>query len=173
MQLDGLLARRDVDAGVGVGQPLVGRAPFVGRHARSMVPDTCRVRFSTSSACFVSCSGTGTGYSPVKHAVQNDSRGEPVAATSALEIEVRERVDTEVVGDLADRHVGREQVGALAGVEPVEARPAVRRRRHAEVHLGRAGFAQQRDDLARRGAADDRVVDDDEPLALDVVARAG
>ena len=88
-----------------------------------------------------------------------------------VEIEVGERVDAEVQRDLADLHVGREQVGTLAGVEAVEARPAVRRRRHPEVHLGRARFAQQRDDLTGRGAAHDRVVDDHEALALDVVAQ--
>ena len=59
----------------------------------------------------------------------------------------------------------------MPGVEPVEARPPVRRRRHAEVHLGRAGLAQHADDLARRGAAHDRVVDDDDALALDVLAQ--
>src|SRR5262245_64565020 len=32
-------------------------------------------------------------------------------------VEVRERVDTEVVGDLAHRHVGCEQVGALSRSE--------------------------------------------------------
>src|SRR5689334_12858181 len=89
----------------------------------------------------------------------------------AVEVEVRERVDTEVVGDLADRHVGGEQVGALAGVEAVEARPAVRRRAHAEVHFRRAGLAEQRDDLASGGAAHDRVFDDNQALALDVVAQ--
>ncbi len=83
-ELDRLLARGDVDARAGIGQLAVGWA-----HARSagaaaepeIVPCTWIVRDSDSSTCLVSYSGTGTGYSPVKHAVQNDSRGEPVAAT--------------------------------------------------------------------------------------------
>ena len=116
-------------------------------------------------------SATGTGYSPERHAVQNDSRRCAGRGAHAVEIEVRERVDVEVVADLADRQVGREQLAAPAGVHAVEARPAVRRRRHPEVHLGRAGLAQHRDHLARGGAAHDGVVDDDELLALDVLGQ--
>ncbi|GIU89632.1 MAG: hypothetical protein KatS3mg010_0731 [Acidimicrobiia bacterium] len=77
--LDGLLAGRDVDARARVREPILAVAPV---HVRSTVPETCRVRSSASSACFVSSSGTGTGYWPLKHAVQNESIGEPVAATT-------------------------------------------------------------------------------------------
>ena len=84
-ELDGLLARRDVDARVGVGQRSrrrAGSSRQVGGRAGRSCPATCDAsRGSGSSTSFVSYSGTGTGYSPVKHAVQNASRGEPVAAT--------------------------------------------------------------------------------------------
>ena len=38
-----------------------------------------------------------------------------------------------------------------------------------QVHLGGAGLAQHADELLLRGAADDRVVDHDQPLAGDVL----
>ena len=89
-ELDGLLARRDVDPGGGIREPLLGthaasasgaRTPRLDRceprayglrltthalqprHACSTVPGTSSVGFSTatSSASFVSWSGTGTG----------------------------------------------------------------------------------------------------------------
>ena len=87
----------------------------------------------------------------------------------AVEVEVGERVDADEVADLADRQVGGEQFRTAAGVETVETRPPVGRRRHPEVHLGRAGLAQHRDELAQRGAAHDRVLDDDETLPADVL----
>ncbi len=107
-------------------------------------------------------------------AAREAGRAEGVArrvgrAHQSIELEVRERVDVEVGGDLADRHVGREQLRAAAGVHAVVAGPAVRRRRHTEVHLRRARLAQHRDHLARRRAAHDRVVHDDEALAADVL----
>ena len=168
-ELDRLLAGRDVDARFGVGQLPVGRAHAVGGFGdRARDVQRARLRFEHVLRVVL-----GDGYG----VVAGEARGAERLARrigggdEMVEVEVRERVDTEVERDLADLHVGREQVGALAGVETVEARPAVRRRRHPEVHLGRARFAQQRDDLARRGAAHDRVVDDDQPLALDVVAQ--
>jgi len=57
-------------------------------------------------------------------------------------------------------------------VDPVEALADDRRRRDADVHLGRAGFEQELDDLAGRVAADDRVVDG-EPHACRRPRRAG
>ena len=48
-------------------------------------------------------------------------------AHEAIELEVCERVDVEVVGDLADGHVGREELRAAARVHPVVAGPAGRR----------------------------------------------
>src|SRR3954468_11590446 len=40
-----------------------------------------------------------------------------------VELEVRERVDVEVLTDLANGEVGREQLAPAPGVHPVEARP--------------------------------------------------
>jgi hypothetical protein len=83
-ELDGLLAGCGVDAGVGVGDGVA--LPVAPRHgstravASGTAPGTRT--FSTSRASLVSASGTGTGYSPLRQAVQNESALEPVAATS-------------------------------------------------------------------------------------------
>src|SRR5688572_24373342 len=56
--------------------------------------------------------------------------------------DVRQRVDAEVILDLADGHVRRDQLGTRARVHAVEARPPVRRAHDPEVHLGGARLAQ-------------------------------
>ena len=71
-------------------------------------------------------------------------------------------VDLEVVGD---------QLAAVAGVDTVEARPGDGRRGDAQVHLESAGLPQHAHELALGGAPHDRVVDDDQPLAGDVLAQ--
>ena len=52
-------------------------------------------------------------------------------------------------------------------VHAVEAREPDRRAAHAHVDLRGAGAADQPHQLPQRGAADDRVLDDDHPLALE------
>ena len=89
----------------------------------------------------------------------------------AIELEVAERVDAEVVTDLADGKVRGQELGAAPGVHAVMARPSIRRRRHPEVDLGRTRLAQHLHHRARGRAPHDRVVDDDEPLALDVLGQ--
>ena len=164
----------------GVGERIVARrvvaASRPARHCGRVaeVSASGAAAASSSSTSLESArAGTGTGYSPERHAVQNDVGRRAGGAGEPVELEVGERVDLEEVADLADRQVGGEQLGAAAGVHAVEARPLVRRRRHPEVHLGRAGLAQHRDDLAGGGAAHDRVVDDDEPLARGCSRAAG
>ena len=61
----------------------------------------------------------------------------------------------------------RDHLGAGRHIDPVVARMLDRRRRDPEVDLSGAGIAQHPDDLASRVAADDRVVDDHQPLAGD------
>ena len=85
----------------------------------------------------------------------------------ALHREVGERVGAELVGDLLDRPAVGDHLLARRHVDPVVARMADRRRADPQVDLGGAGLAQHPDDLAGRVAADDRVVDDDDPLAGD------
>ncbi len=85
----------------------------------------------------------------------------------ALHREVGERVGAELVGDLLDRPFVGDHLLAGRHVDPVVAGVADRRRRDPQVHLARPGVAQHADDLPRRVAAHDRVVDDDDPLAGD------
>src|SRR5687767_13162623 len=74
-----------------------------------------------------------------------------------LEAEIGDRVDAEVLLDLAHGEIGGEQLGAGTGVDAVEARPLVGRRRHPKVHLGGACVAQHPHHLAGGGAAHDGV----------------
>src|SRR5438094_1209282 len=85
----------------------------------------------------------------------------------AGEREVVQRVAVQLGGDLLDRAPVGDHLLARRHVDAVVARVLDRRRRDAHVYLRRAGVAQHADDLARRVAAPDRVVDDDEPLAAD------
>ena len=70
--------------------------------------------------------------------------------------------EVEAVGD---------QLGAGGEVDAVEAGPLHRRAGDPHVHLAGAGLAQHPDQGALGVAAHDRVVDDDQPLALDHVAQ--
>ena len=65
----------------------------------------------------------------------------------------------------------RDELGLDLGVDPVEARVVDRRGADPDVDLGRAGLAQQGDDLLGRRPADDRVVDDGQALAADDLAQ--
>ena len=64
------------------------------------------------------------------------------------------------VADLLERVGRRDQLGLDLGVDAVEARVEDRRRADPDVDLGRAGLAQQADDLLGGRAPHDRVVDD-------------
>src|ERR1035437_2247678 len=79
--------------------------------------------------------------------------------------EVAERVGAEELADLFDRVGGRDQLRLDLGIDAVEAWMVDRRRADAEMDLGRARLAQQSHYLAGGGAANDRVVHDDQPLA--------
>jgi hypothetical protein len=77
--LDRGLARLDVDAGRAVGERRVGA---FGHRASAGALGASGAAAGDSSSSFASSSGTGTGYSPVRQAVQNDSAAAPVAAVS-------------------------------------------------------------------------------------------
>src|SRR5262249_45336889 len=83
-----------------------------------------------------------------------------------LDREVAQAVRLDEPLDLLDRLVGRDQLAARRRVDAVVAGVHRRRRGDAHVHLAGPGVAQHPDDLARGRAADDRVVDQDDPLAL-------
>ncbi len=74
-----------------------------------------------------------------------------------------------MLADLLEAAPGGDQLLVLGHVDAVEAGRDDRRRRDAQVHLERARLAQHLHDLARGGAAHDRVVHDDQPLARDGV----
>src|SRR5689334_6691461 len=79
----------------------------------------------------------------------------------SVERQIPERVGAEVAADLVDVVAGADELLAGGRVDAVIARPLDRRRRDAHVNLPRARSADHANDLAARGAAHDRVVDDD------------
>ena len=107
MQLDGLLAGRDVDAG-----GRVGSAASAALSASSSAATRAATR-STSTGGIASPlehvlaqSSTGTGDRVVAGeagGAERRRRRAPVAVDEPVEVEVGERVDAEVVADLADR----------------------------------------------------------------------
>ncbi len=162
MQLDRTLTGRDVDARTRIGQ----------RFARGVAH---RAEGSDAASAFER--ELGVGHRDRHRVATGEARGaERVRRRArrrgeAVELEVGERVDAEEVADLADRHVGGQQLGPAAGVHPVGARPLVGRRRHPEVHLGGAGLTQHLHHLLGGGAAHDGVVDHHELLAPDVLGQ--
>src|SRR5919204_1339217 len=84
-----------------------------------------------------------------------------------FEREVGKRRRADVLTHLVHRAVGGDQLVAVSEVDSVIALRDDRRRGDADVNLGRAGLEEHRDDLPRRVAPDDRVVDDNHALAVD------
>ena len=174
--LDGLFAGGDVDARVGVGE--AAASPRRGL-TRGVGPTDGQRRVRRGGPARPSSTSLESSDHGHRHrvacrrgtTVRNASPGDTGRGDEPVKVEVGERVDAEVVGDLADGQVGGEQLGAPPGVDPVEAWPGDRRARDAHVDLARPGFAQHRDDLPGRGAAHDRVIDDDQPLAVDDLAQ--
>ena len=105
----------------------------------------------------------------MKQASQKPASGGARGGDQPVEGDVGEGVDVEVLADLVDGHVVRQQLGAGARVDAVEARPLDGRRRQPEVHLGGPGLAEHADELLLGGAAHHRVVDDHQALAGDVL----
>ncbi len=84
----------------------------------------------------------------------------------AVDRDEGQAVGADIFGHLLDAHPCGEQLGALGRVDPVEAAVPRRRRRDAHVHFAGAGIAHHLHDLEAGGAAHDRIVDQDDPLAL-------
>ena len=108
-----------------------------------------------------------SGYSPEKQASQWLLAVAADGLVDAGQREVAQRVAAELGGDLLDRAPVGDHLLARGHVDAVVARVLDRRRGDPHVDLARARVAQHLHDLARRVAAHDRVVDDDEPLAAD------
>src|SRR5690606_21385372 len=85
----------------------------------------------------------------------------------AVDGDVRQGVGAQGGADLVDRHAVGDEPGAGGEVDAEEAGPLHGRRGDPDVDLGRARLAEHADQGALGVAADDRVVDDDQPLALD------
>ncbi len=89
----------------------------------------------------------------------------------ALQRDVAQRVGADRPAHALGVQGAGHQLGPGGEVDPVEARPAHRRRGDPHVHLHRAGLAQHPDQRALGVAAHDRVVHHDQPLAPDDVAQ--
>src|SRR5438552_1351286 len=85
----------------------------------------------------------------------------------AVEGQVAEGGRAEVAKDLVRAMAGGDQLPSRRGVDAVVARPLDRRRRDPHVDLAGAGALDHLDDLPAGGAADDRVVHDRDPAALE------
>src|SRR5258706_1650916 len=88
-------------------------------------------------------------------------------AHEARDRQVREAVGADVAAHLLDGPPRRDELLGRADVDAHEARVAHRRARDPHVDFLGAGRPQALDDAPRRGAADDGVVDGDEPFAPD------
>ena len=93
----------------------------------------------------------------------------PDRGHEAVQAEIAERIGAGLRADLVDRVVRGDQLVVGRHVDAEVARVPDRRRRDAQVHFGRARFAQQRDDARRGRAANDRIVDDDDALSAQVL----
>src|SRR6266545_7391380 len=83
-----------------------------------------------------------------------------------LEGQVPERIRGDELGDLRHGLLIRDELVPRLHVDPEVAREPYRRASDPDVDLLRAGLPQALDDLADRRAADDRVVDQDNPFVL-------
>src|SRR5437867_2113892 len=94
--------------------------------------------------------------------------GEAERLEQALDAQVAERVGADVLADAVDRHPGGDQLAPAGDVDPEVAGVDERRAVDADVDFARAAaLAQQADELTGGRAADDRVVDDDDPLTAE------
>ena len=131
---------------------------------------------------FVGCGEVGLGHEAVARGVGGDVHGVLAreaclavarrahvgqAVAQALQADERQRVGAHPLAHLVVGHVRGDQLVARVGVDAVEARPHDLGADDAHVHLGGAGVAQHLDELLRRVAAHDGVVDDHQALAAD------
>ena len=86
------------------------------------------------------------------------------ATLQRVEILVDQQIGADLARDFGFGAAGGDELALVRHVDPVDVRIAHRRARRGEVHLLRAGLARHLDDLARRRAANDRVVDEQHDL---------
>src|SRR5207237_7524786 len=87
----------------------------------------------------------------------------------ALEREITERVRADVPANALDIESRSDELAAARHVDAEEALVLDRRRADAHVHFLRAVTAEELDDRAAGVAAHDRIVHDDDALALEHV----
>jgi hypothetical protein len=93
-----------------------------------------------------------------------------IDAVELVERKESQRVATNRPPHALEVHPVGYQLALARRVNAVQAGADDRRARDAHVHLPRAGVAEKAHDLARSGAAHERVVDDDDALARDDLA---
>src|SRR5262249_54160469 len=91
-------------------------------------------------------------------------------SAKALQAQVREAVGFDVFADFLDRMRRRDELGAVWRVDAVETGRNRRRTADAEMHFTCAGSLDHSHDLPAGGAADDRVVDQDDAAVLEDAA---
>nr|BFF22753.1 hypothetical protein GCM10025732_07180 [Glycomyces mayteni] len=106
---------------------------------------------------------------PVEAGHAEAGRGLLGGADEAVHGDVAEGVGADLGADAVDVERPGDELGAGGEVDAVEARPLHGGRGDADVDLDGAGLAEHPHERPLRVAADDRVVDDDEALALDLV----
>ena len=144
------------------------RAPIRISSARPALTETTRI--SARQARSAASRGPLVGHPRRVVAREAGAADRRLRAAASPPACPRARGSASEVAPICSRISSTERCGGgelvLVGhVDPVEARRDDRRRRDAHVHLGRAGVEEHRDELAHRVAADDRVVDDHDPLA--------
>ena len=141
--------------------------PAVPGAAQSRATGVSRARAATRARTRPWSDVPTSGYSPGEARVAVRLARAADRLVDALERQVGERVGAQLGGHLGLRAVVGDHLLARRHVDPVVAGMADRRRGDAHVHLAGARVAQHLHDLARRVAAHDRVVHDDDALARD------
>src|SRR5467141_1167368 len=91
-------------------------------------------------------------------------------AEHAVERQIPEGLDPEMLADLLERMAGSDQLRLGRRVDAIVARARNRCGGDPEMHLLGTRLANHRDQLSARRAADERIVDDHNPLSLQYLA---
>lgn len=111
-------------------------------------------------------SGTSIGYSPVKHPMQKPQPGGDLRnLLQVLQAQVSQAVRIQCLSDFFQAHAAGDQLVLAVDVGAEVAWIDKRRGGNADVHLGGASLTQHVGDLGGGGAADNRVVYQDNALA--------
>ena len=115
--------------------------------------------------------GQGDRVDPVEAGAAQVVRRDRRRRDQSLQRDEAQGVGTDRLAHLLDRAVVRRELAPCGEVDAVEAGPGDRGAGDAHVDLGSPGLAQHLHDGPLGVPAHDRVVDDDQPLALDDLAQ--